>query len=107
MVAPPRPDPGRFFDSSKVYDCFYLALAIQGQYPVITADRRLHDKVYNHPYLSDLIMHAAQMTGANFTKSPRGTHSPDVKADTRRPLNWNASNRADRRRRSTGSSNTR
>ena len=40
-----------------VYDCFYLALAIQEQYPVVTADTRFHDKVREHPYLSDRIVH--------------------------------------------------
>ena len=43
-----------------VYDCFYLALAIQTQYPVVTADQRFHDKVRGHPYLSDRIVHVAQ-----------------------------------------------
>ena len=42
-----------------VYDCFYLALAVQTQYPVVTADARFHDKVRDHPYLSDLIVHVA------------------------------------------------
>jgi predicted nucleic acid-binding protein len=39
------------------YDCFYLALAVQEQYPVVTADRRFHDAVRKHPYLSDRIVH--------------------------------------------------
>jgi predicted nucleic acid-binding protein len=39
------------------YDCFYLALAVQEQYPVVTADRRFHDVVRKHPYLSDRIVH--------------------------------------------------
>ena len=39
-----------------VYDCFYLALAVQEQYPVVTADRRFHDIVRKHPYLSDRIV---------------------------------------------------
>ena len=43
-----------------VYDCFYLALAIQTQYPVVTADKRFHDKVRGHPYLSDRIVRVAQ-----------------------------------------------
>ena len=43
-----------------VYDCFYLALAIQTQYPVVTADNRFHDKVRSHPYLSDRVVHLAQ-----------------------------------------------
>ena len=38
-----------------VYDCFYLALAVQTQYPVVTADTRFHNKVRAHPYLSDRI----------------------------------------------------
>ncbi len=43
-----------------VYDCFYLALAVQTQYPVVTADARFHDKVLGHPYLSDRIVHVAR-----------------------------------------------
>lgn len=35
-----------------VYDCFYLALALREQRPVITADRRFHDIVKGHAYLS-------------------------------------------------------
>ena len=48
-----------------VYDCFYLALAVQTQYPVVTADARFHDKVRSHPYLADRIVHVAH------TSSPR------------------------------------
>ena len=44
-----------------VYDCFYLALAVQEQYPVVTADTRFHEKVRGHPYLSDRITHMATM----------------------------------------------
>ena len=44
-----------------VYDCFYLALAILEQYPVVTADGRFHDKVRGHPYLADRIVHVAQV----------------------------------------------
>lgn len=43
------------------YDCFYLALAVHEQYPVITADTRFHDKVRKHPYLSDRIVHVADI----------------------------------------------
>ena len=43
-----------------VYDCFYLTLAIQTQYPVVTADARFHDSVSGHPYLADRIVHVAQ-----------------------------------------------
>jgi predicted nucleic acid-binding protein len=43
------------------YDCFYLALAVQEQYPVITADRRFHDIVRKHPYLSDRIAHVESL----------------------------------------------
>jgi predicted nucleic acid-binding protein len=43
------------------YDCFYLALAVQEQYPVITADRRFHDVVRKHPYLSDRIVHVESL----------------------------------------------
>ena len=42
-----------------VHDCFYLALGVQTQYPVVTADARFHDKVRDHPYLSDRIVHVA------------------------------------------------
>ena len=44
-----------------VYDCFYLALAVQEQYPVVTADTRFHEKVRGHPYLSDRITHVATL----------------------------------------------
>lgn len=44
-----------------VYDCFYLALAVQEQYAVVTADARFHEKVRSHPYLSDRIMHLAAL----------------------------------------------
>jgi predicted nucleic acid-binding protein len=42
-----------------VYDCFYLALAILEQYPVVTADRRFYSKVSAHPYLADRVLHIA------------------------------------------------
>ena len=45
-------------------DCFYLALAIQTGYPVVTADTRFHDKVRAHPYLSDRIRHVARLASA-------------------------------------------
>lgn len=45
------------------YDCFYLALAIQTQYPVVTADTRFHDKVRSHPYLAESILHVADTAG--------------------------------------------
>ena len=45
-----------------VCDCFYLALAIEEPYPVMTADLRFHDKVRDHPYLSVRIWHVAQIT---------------------------------------------
>ncbi len=44
-----------------VYDCFYLALAVQEQYPVVTADRRFHDVVRKHPYLSDRVVHVESL----------------------------------------------
>ena len=44
-----------------VHDCLYLALAMQVQYPVITADTRFHDKVRAHPYLHDRIVHVARV----------------------------------------------
>lgn len=42
-----------------VYDCFYLALALQTQYPLVTADARFRAKVRGHPYLSDRVEHVA------------------------------------------------
>lgn len=47
-----------------VYDCFYLALGVHTQYPVVTADTRFHDKVRGHPYLSDLVLHLADISGS-------------------------------------------
>ncbi len=44
-----------------VYDCFYLALAVQEQYKVVTADARFHDKVEGHPYLSDRVVHLVKV----------------------------------------------
>ena len=44
-----------------VYDCFYLALAIQEQYPVVTADARFFETVSHHPYLADRITHVASL----------------------------------------------
>lgn len=44
-----------------VYDCFYLALALREQYPVVTADRRFFDAVRKHPYLSDRIVHVKEL----------------------------------------------
>jgi len=43
------------------YDCFYLAFAIQEQYPVVTADRRFHDVVRQHPYLADRVVHVESL----------------------------------------------
>jgi predicted nucleic acid-binding protein len=43
------------------YDCFYLALAVQEQYPLITADRRFYDIVRKHPHLSDRIVHVGRL----------------------------------------------
>ncbi len=42
-----------------VYDCFYLALAIHENYPLVTADTRFYDKVQKHPYLADRVVHVA------------------------------------------------
>lgn len=44
-----------------VYDCFYLALAFQQQYPVVTADRRFVTKVQGHPYLTGHVRHIADL----------------------------------------------
>ena len=41
------------------YDCFYLALAIHEQHPVVTADTRFREKIRDHPYLSDRVVHVA------------------------------------------------
>lgn len=46
------------------YDCYYLALAMQEQYPVITADTRFFDRVHEHPYLSDRIVHVGAWESA-------------------------------------------
>lgn len=35
-----------------IYDCFYLALAIQEKAPLVTADPRFSDRVRHHPYLA-------------------------------------------------------
>jgi predicted nucleic acid-binding protein len=43
------------------YDCFYLALAIQEQHPVVTADRRFYDVVRRHPYLVDRVIHVESL----------------------------------------------
>ena len=42
------------------YDCFYLALALHEQQPVVTADSRFLKKVREHPYLTDSIRHVAE-----------------------------------------------
>ena len=42
-----------------VYDCFYLALAIHEQHPVVTADTRFWEKTRDHPYLFDRVVHLA------------------------------------------------
>ena len=40
-------------------DCYYLALAMQDRYPV-TSDTRFYDRVREHAYLSDRIVHVAR-----------------------------------------------
>ena len=45
-----------------VYDCFYLALAVREQCPVITADNRFHNKVAGHPYLSNQVVHISDIS---------------------------------------------
>ena len=42
------------------YDCFYLALAMQTHYPVVTADSRFHNRVRGHAYLSDRVLHISR-----------------------------------------------
>ena len=44
-----------------VYDCFYLALAIQTQYPVVTADQTFYRKASAHSYLSRFLVDLAQI----------------------------------------------
>ena len=44
-----------------VYDCFYLALAIHENHPVVTADARFCNKVRKHPYLADRVVHVAEI----------------------------------------------
>ena len=44
-----------------VHDCFYLALAIHEQHPVVTADTRFWEKIRDHPYLSDRVVHVAEI----------------------------------------------
>jgi predicted nucleic acid-binding protein len=46
-----------------VYDCVYLALAMQEERPVITADRRFYDAVRNHPYLSGRVIALQSLDG--------------------------------------------
>ncbi len=36
-----------------VHGFFYLALGVEQQYPLLTADRRFQTKVRKHPYLGD------------------------------------------------------
>ena len=38
-----------------IYDCYYLALAIQEKAPLVTAEARFCDRVGSHPYLADSI----------------------------------------------------
>lgn len=47
-----------------VHDCFYLALAIHEDYPVVTADTRLYEKVSRHPYLGDRVVHVGDLGSA-------------------------------------------
>ncbi|MDA0664720.1 MAG: type II toxin-antitoxin system VapC family toxin [Proteobacteria bacterium] len=43
------------------YDCFYLALALQEQRPMVTADRRFYAKVSGHAYLSSSALHVSEV----------------------------------------------
>lgn len=47
-----------------VYDCFYLALAIHEDYPVVTADAGFYEKVSRHPYLGDRVVHVGDLDSA-------------------------------------------
>jgi predicted nucleic acid-binding protein len=42
--------------SHPIYDCVYLALSLQADFPVITADERFFAAVRDHPYLSKSIV---------------------------------------------------
>ena len=53
-----------------IYDCFYLALAMQEQHPVITADARFHGKVEDHAYLSSWIRHLGRIKTVRDGKIP-------------------------------------
>jgi len=44
-----------------VYDCVYPALALQENYPVVTANQRFLDKVRQHPYLAARVVHVAEL----------------------------------------------
>ncbi len=44
-----------------VYNCFYLALAIHEDYPLVTADTSFHEKVSRHPYLGNRIVHVGDL----------------------------------------------
>lgn len=44
-----------------IYDCFYLALAMQERVPLISADTRFCRKVEDHPYLSDSVVRLAAL----------------------------------------------
>ena len=47
-----------------VFDCFYLALAIHEDYPVVTADTRFYENVSGHPYLGDRVVHVGNLGSA-------------------------------------------
>lgn len=44
-----------------IYDCFYLALAIQENAPLVTADGRFCERVGLHPYLADSVTPLAEL----------------------------------------------
>ena len=44
-----------------VYDCYYLALALHEQFPVLTADSRFHARVRSHAYLAGSILHVREL----------------------------------------------
>ena len=45
-----------FLLTHPIYDCLYLALAVETGTPVVTADRRFVDAVRRHPALADKIV---------------------------------------------------
>ena len=60
-VNSPPPRGWRLISTIRSMIVFYFLLAVQEQYPVVTADTRFHEKVRGHPYLSDRITDMATL----------------------------------------------